>query len=89
MLNPLGDVAGGLESVVKVQMAWEECRGLPLSSWMLSTQISLKKDHYRLSDKMSSCFLQDVLIILQDPLERNRGDLEGGVVLREGECWDK
>ena len=28
-------------------------------------------------------------IFLQDPAERNRSDLEGGVGLKEGEWWEK
>lgn len=53
MKNLLGDVAGGLEMVVKGQMAWEASRGLILSFRILFPQISLKIGHYRLSYNMS------------------------------------
>lgn len=53
MLNPLGDVASGLEMVVKGQMDLEESRGLLISSWMLFPQFILKTNHYISSYMMS------------------------------------
>lgn len=96
MLNLLGDVAGRLEMVMEGQMAWEASRGLFLSSWMFfSTN--------RPQNKPLQVVLQDVLmlltrcpnaptrslVLLQDPAKRNRGELEGGIGLREGERWKK
>ena len=53
MLNLLGDVAGGLEMVVKGQMAWEASGGLLLSSCMFFPQIGLNLGHYKSSYMMS------------------------------------